>query len=104
VQFVAVILTALTFAPSGAHLFELPNKIGLSEEHYFIVQSIYRGWAFFGIVIVAGIGTNLTLAVMLMRRESRFGRASQPLLFSPHLGRVFCVDLPGQSGLPTTGQ
>jgi hypothetical protein len=47
-------LTAPALVPVGAHLFELPNKIGLSEEHYFLVQSIYRGWALFGIVDLCG--------------------------------------------------
>ena len=36
------ILTALALVPAGAHLFELPNKIGLAQDQYFIVQSIYR--------------------------------------------------------------
>jgi hypothetical protein len=38
VRFFAVILTALTLVPAGAHLFELPNKISLSREQYFTVQ------------------------------------------------------------------
>jgi predicted anti-sigma-YlaC factor YlaD len=67
-QFVAVVLTALSLVPGGTHLFELPNKIGLSQEHYFTVQSIYRGWAMFGIPIIAAIGANLALGVMLRRR------------------------------------
>ena len=68
-QFLCVIVTALAFVPSGAHLFELPNKIGLVQEHYFVVQAVYRGWALFGIVIFAAIGLNLLLAVMLWRRD-----------------------------------
>jgi hypothetical protein len=52
VQFFAVILTALALVPAGAHFFELPNKIELAQDHYFIVQNIYRGWALFGIVVV----------------------------------------------------
>ncbi|TMJ67612.1 MAG: DUF1772 domain-containing protein, partial [Alphaproteobacteria bacterium] len=58
-------MTALAFVPVGAHLFELPNKIGLSEQHYFVVQSIYRGWALFGVVIFAAIAANLTVAATL---------------------------------------
>src|SRR5437588_5465522 len=61
-QFIAVVLTALAFVPGGAHLFELPNKIGLPEQHYFLVQSIYRGWALFGTVIIAAIAANLLVA------------------------------------------
>jgi hypothetical protein len=44
VRFFAVILTALALVPAGAHFFELPNKIRLSQEQYFTVQGIYRGW------------------------------------------------------------
>jgi hypothetical protein len=40
--FLSVLLTSLALVPSGAHLFELPNKIGLSQDHYLLVQSIYR--------------------------------------------------------------
>jgi hypothetical protein len=29
VQFLAIVLTALSLVPAGAHLAELPNKIGL---------------------------------------------------------------------------
>jgi len=71
-QFLSVVVTALAFVPSGAHLFELPNKFGLSQERYFIIQSIYRGWAFFGIVIFAAIAANLLLAGMLRWRGKRY--------------------------------
>jgi hypothetical protein len=66
-QFLSVILAALAFVPGGVHLFELPNKIGLSQERYVVVQSIYRGWALFGVVIFAAIGANLLLAVKQWR-------------------------------------
>jgi MFS family permease len=71
-QFIANILTALVFVPYGAHLFELPNKIGLSEHQYFIVQSIYRGWALFSSVIFAAIAANLLAAAVAWRRGRRF--------------------------------
>ena len=65
-------LTGLAFVPGGAHLFELPNKIGLSREQYFIVQSIYRAWGLFGAVIIAAVVANLLLAAMLWRRGKPF--------------------------------
>jgi len=71
-HFIAVILTALALVPSGAHLFELPHKIGLAEKQYFVVQSIYRGWSLFGVVIIAAIVANLLLALMLFRRRRNF--------------------------------
>lgn len=68
-QAAAVVLTALALVPGGAHLFELPNKIALPEAQYFVVQSIYRGWALFGAVIFAAIGANLLAALVLWRRR-----------------------------------
>ena len=70
--FFALLLTALTLVPSGAHLFELPNKIGLSQEQYFVVQNIYRGWALFGFVLMGALLANLILAVMLRLRRRPF--------------------------------
>lgn len=58
--------------PTGAHLFEMPNKLSLAEQQYFVVQSIYRGWALFGIVIFAAIGANLLVALLQWRRREPF--------------------------------
>ena len=54
-QFVALVLTALALIPAGAHFFSLPNKIHLARDDYFIVQSIYRGWALFGVVLIGNL-------------------------------------------------
>jgi len=72
VQFLALVLTALALIPSGAHLFALPNKIGLAQEQYFIVQNIYRGWALFGAVLLGALIANLLLAIMLRGRTAPF--------------------------------
>lgn len=71
-QFFAVVLTALALVPAGAHLFELPNKIDLPQEEYFIVQNIYRGWALFGVVLIGALIADLTLALMLRGRRGPF--------------------------------
>jgi hypothetical protein len=72
VQFLAVLLTALSLVPAGAHLFELPNKIGLAQEAYFTVQNIYRGWALLGFALFGALGADLWLAIMLRRRRAAF--------------------------------
>ena len=72
VHFFAIILTALALVPGGAHLFALPNKIGLAQEPYLIAQGIYRGWALFGIVLFAALAANLILAVMLRHQRTPF--------------------------------
>jgi len=74
-QILAVVLTGLELAPTGAHLFELPNKIGLPREQYLTVQHIYNGWAFFGVVLIAAIVVNLGLAALLWRRGRRYWSA-----------------------------
>lgn len=68
-QFVAIVLTALALVPGGAHLFALPNKIGLDESSYFITQSIYRGWALLGIVLIGATLANFALVILI--REQR---------------------------------
>ena len=72
-QIAAIVLTALELVPTGAHFFELPNKIGLPHDAYLTVQHIYNGWAFFGIALISAIAVNLALALVLWRRGRRFG-------------------------------
>ena len=69
-QFVSMMLNALALLPGGAHLLELPNKIHLSESDYFITQSIYRGWALLGIVLIGAALANLTLAVLMRAQRA----------------------------------
>jgi Domain of unknown function (DUF1772) len=71
-QFLALVLTALALVPAGAHLFELPNKIGLAQDQYFIVQSIYRGWALFGIVLFGALAATLALTIALRHHQSAY--------------------------------
>jgi len=72
VQFAAMMLTALALVPAGAHLFELPNKIGLAREAYFTVQSIYRGWALFGVALIGAILLNAVHAVLVRGEPAAF--------------------------------
>jgi hypothetical protein len=72
VEFIALVLTALALVPAGAHLAELPNKIELGRDEYFVVQGIYRGWALFGFVLIPAILADLILAAMLWRRGAGF--------------------------------
>lgn len=65
VQLSSLIFVALALIPAGAHLFELPNKMRLPAEDYMIVQSIYRGWALFGIPIFAALAATLLHAVFV---------------------------------------
>ncbi len=63
----AVLLTALALVPPGAHLMALPNKIGLPQSGYFVVQGIYEGWWLGGLFWVAALLADLALALALRR-------------------------------------
>jgi hypothetical protein len=66
--FLALVFTALAMVPYGAHLFALPNKIGMTEQQYFIAQAAYNGWARLGFILFPAMALNILFAV-LMRGE-----------------------------------
>ena len=68
--FVALLVSALVLGPALAHLFELPNKIGLPRDEYFIVQKIYRGWSQLGWLLLIQIAA-LAATAYLARAEPR---------------------------------
>lgn len=94
-QFLAVILTALALLPGGAHLMALPAKIAMPEQPYFVVQQVYRGWAWAGAVIVLAILANV-LAALITRHSRRkwqlFGAAG--LLIAVTLAVFFAWTYP----------
>ena len=60
----ALVLTAIAFAPGATHVLELPNKLAMHQEEYLLVQRLYRGWRFLGIVVVAALAANLWYAMI----------------------------------------
>jgi hypothetical protein len=91
VQFLAIVLTALALVPAGAHLAELPNKIGLGQEAYFIVQSVYRGWALFGIALFGALAANLALAILIRRQRAPFWLALAAFLLVAATLAIFFI-------------
>jgi hypothetical protein len=81
IQFLAIILTALAFVPSGAHLAELPNKVAMAQTAYFVAQQIYTGWAFFRVVLFGALAVNLAHTIVLRRLGQSFGYALASFLF-----------------------
>ena len=80
--FLSLSLVALSLGAPLAHLFELPNKIGLPAQDYLLVQQVYRGWAFLGVLPCAALLSTLLVAVRV--RETR--RA-----FTLALGAFLCL-------------
>lgn len=85
-QFIAIVLTALALAPELAHVASLPNKIDLIESNYFIVQTVYNGWALFGIVIIGAIVANIALAIALFFQGGKANREMPLLLTAATVG------------------
>ena len=63
--------TAVALGAALAHLFELPNKIGLARDDYFIVQGIYRGWSLLGIVLLIQLISIVAVIVLALDRDVR---------------------------------
>ncbi len=85
-QFIAILLTAAALIPGGAHLLEIANKISLDQEHYLIVQQIYRGWALLGVIIVAAIIANAIMAFMMQIQTT-------PMVCAATAALLLCITL-----------
>src|SRR5689334_13210899 len=81
-QFIAVILTALALLPGGAHALGMVHKLALERDQYMVVQSIYRGWALLGFVLIGALAANGALAIRTRRRTvpSAFAAAAAVLI------------------------
>lgn len=71
-RLLSVVLVALSMAAGFAHLYALPNKIGLPADEYFVTQQIYAGWALIGIAILGAIGSTFALAALVRNRGAEF--------------------------------
>lgn len=68
--FVALMATAVALGPALAHLFELPNKIGLPGATYFAVQQIYSGWSLLGMVLAVQL-LSIVAVIVSARTDHR---------------------------------
>jgi hypothetical protein len=70
-SFAALVLTAIALIPAGAHVIEMAAKMKLGRDAYFVVQGLYRGWAYFGIAIVGSLLATLANAALPGARRDR---------------------------------
>ena len=68
--FVAIIATALALGGALAHAYELPNKIDLGRESYFVIQRIYDGWNRLAYVLAVQL-VGILVVVFLHRRQTK---------------------------------
>jgi hypothetical protein len=76
VFFVALMSTAIAFGGALAHALELPNKITMSRDDYFVMQQAYRGWDQLAFVLAAQFVSLAAAAVLSWRRQ----RVAVPVL------------------------
>jgi hypothetical protein len=74
-RFLSLLFCALALAPALAHLLELPSKMGLPRDEYFVVQQIYRGWWMLGIVVFGALLSTLALTIVVRKRPGELGPA-----------------------------
>jgi hypothetical protein len=72
VRFVCFLLVGVALGAGLAHLFALPNKIGLPGDAYLTVQQIYSGWVLLDLVAVGALAALGVLTAMLRRRPRTF--------------------------------
>ena len=68
----AILLLGLSLIPYGAHLFSMPNKIGLSQDAYFTAQRAYDNWALLSLIFVPALIVLVTLAVVVRAETTPF--------------------------------
>ena len=72
VKFVSLLLVRVALGAGLAHLFALPNKIGLPGDAYLTVQQIYSGWVLIDIVAICALGALGILTGLVRRRPRTF--------------------------------
>ena len=82
--YLTLLLTTIVLAAGFAHVFALPNKIGLPRDDYFTVQQIYSGWALLGIPLVGALISGIVLTITAR---------GQSLVFPLALLAVLCIGL-----------
>jgi hypothetical protein len=81
VFFVALLATALALGAALAHALELPNKMALSRDEYFVVQKIYAGWNRLAVLLLVEL-----VAMIAAAYRSRY----QPKVFWPVVIAILC--------------
>ena len=94
VSFIALVLTAIALIPAGAHVFEMSGKMKLGRDAYFVVQGLYRGWAWFGIAIVGSLLACVANATLPGNRRDRLLSLFAALMIAASLAIFFAYVYP----------
>jgi hypothetical protein len=67
--FIALMSTALALGAAVAQPYELPNKIDLPRDEYFVVQTIYGGWNHLAYLLAIQF-LSMIVVIVMSRHES----------------------------------
>ncbi len=93
-SFLALVLTAIALIPAGAHVFEMAAKMKLGRDAYFVVQGLYRGWAWFGIAIIGSLLACIANAALPGRRRDRLFSLFAAVMIAASLAIFFIYVYP----------
>lgn len=93
-SFLALVLTAIALIPAGAHVFEMAAKMKLGRDAYFVVQGLYRGWAYFGIAAAGSLLATLANAALLGARRDRLLSLFAAIMIAASLAIFFAYVYP----------
>jgi len=68
----SLIFATLALIPTGAHLFEMANKLKLDQVTYLAAQRSYDGWNLFGIAILGALLSTFALAIASYRQAKEY--------------------------------
>jgi hypothetical protein len=80
--FIALIATAIALGAALAHLLELPNKIHLPADQYFVVQKAYRGWNRLALLLLGELASMTWLTILYW---------AQPAVRWPVIAALACL-------------
>jgi len=92
------VVAALALALTAAHLMELPHKIGLAGAEYLVVQRLYRGWQYAGIVVVGALISLAVLSYLLPPAARLRLRAVRAAVRRRYAGRLLELHVSGEPG------
>ena len=60
--FLGLIISAVAMGAALAHALELPNKIAMPRDDYFVTQQAYRGWSQLAWILIAQLASLIWIA------------------------------------------
>lgn len=90
ISFLTVVVLGLALIPSGSRLMELPGRLDLPRDEYFLIQSLDQGSFMFGLALILGLAGTTLLTWRLRDQRLGFGLG---LFAAAHMAAALLVFL-----------